>query len=605
LPPAEYALIGYHNRFKGARNSGQPHWECFCPDACGEYTCNHELPMASIEATSLAEARFLYGGNYEWQKLAGSYDLGNADGVELIQGAYDVEIQHATSDDELVPSLITFRTDGSPLLVVYTGTCCVEDDIRNTQNSGFNRQSGRAILNAFRLVLLEDAMLAFGPSPADREDNAHPESVLRWQPGLAAASHDVYFGTDQNAVRDANTTVTLGVYMGRQDACEYDPAPLELGQTYCWRIDEVNGPNIWPGQVWSFTVDLGKACCPSPTNGAADIARDVIVSWSPGVVAASHDVFFGTSYNAVNDADTSSAEYKGDLDVSITTYDPPGHLLLGQTYYWRIDEVNPGYTTSKGDVWSFTVSSCAIIDDMESYCEGGGCGNLIYDTWIDNFLNFTGALIGLGVAPEPVHGPSQSMRFDYDNDFIWATYDYSETERDFGDPCDWAGMGVQMLTVYFYGDPGNDATSSEQMYLGLEDSTGPGSYAQVVYPNMGDIQVAEWQQWDLELSDFSDGGVDLGAVKKIYVGFGDRDNPVAGGSGTVYFDDIEICAYRCILPGPYADLSGDCIVDHKDLRILAEQWLDTGTLTADLYPDGKVDAKDFAIIGNSWLEDDF
>jgi hypothetical protein len=135
----------------------------------------------------------------------------------------------------------------------------VEDDIRNTQNSGFNRQSGRAILNAFRLVLLEDAMLAFGPSPADREDNAHPESLLQWQPGLEAALHDVYFGTDQDAVRDANTTVTLGVYIGRQDACEYDPGPLELGQAYYWRIDEVNGPNMWPGWVWSFTVDLSNA----------------------------------------------------------------------------------------------------------------------------------------------------------------------------------------------------------------------------------------------------------------------------------------------------------------------------------------------------------
>jgi hypothetical protein len=80
------------------------------------------------------------------------------------------------------------------------------------------------------------------------------------------------------------------------------------------------------------------------------------------------------------------------------------------------------------------------------------------------------------------------------------------------------------------------------MYLGLEDDTGPGSYAEVTYPNMPDIQVAEWHEWDTELSDFSDGGVDLGAVKKIYIGFGDRDDPVAGGLGTVYFDDIQVCS---------------------------------------------------------------
>ncbi len=39
-----------------------------------------------------------------------------------------------------------------------------------------------------------------------------------------------------------------------------------------------------------------------------------------------------------------------------TTFDPPGSLAYGQTYYWRIDEVNktPDNTIFKGDVWSFT-----------------------------------------------------------------------------------------------------------------------------------------------------------------------------------------------------------------------------------------------------------
>lgn len=35
-----------------------------------------------------------------------------------------------------------------------------------------------------------------------------------------------------------------------------------------------------------------------------------------------------------------------------TVFDP-GPLQLGQTYYWRIDEVNT-YGTTTGDTWSFT-----------------------------------------------------------------------------------------------------------------------------------------------------------------------------------------------------------------------------------------------------------
>ncbi len=45
---------------------------------------------------------------------------------------------------------------------------------------------------------------------------------------------------------------------------------------------------------------------------------------------------------------------KGQADA---TFDPPGSLAYGQTYYWRIDEVNKTAdgTTYKGNVWSFTV----------------------------------------------------------------------------------------------------------------------------------------------------------------------------------------------------------------------------------------------------------
>ncbi|MHC4212374.1 MAG: hypothetical protein ACYSWP_03265 [Planctomycetota bacterium] len=400
------------------------------------------------------------------------------------------------------------------------------------------------------------------------------------------------------------------MYVGRQDACEYDPPIfLQLGQSYYWRIDEVKDANIWPGEVWSFTVvdDDGKTGNPSPANSAANVPHNVILNWTAGLVAGSHDVYFGTNFSAVSDANTSEPEYKGNQPLASVSYDPPGLLDLDQTYYWRIDEINPGYEDSKGDIWSFTTTPCMTVDDMESYCSGTGCENRIYDTWIDNWTNSTGAIILLGTDPEPVHGPNQSMWFGYDNDFFWATYYYSETERTFSDPCDWDSLVYKVLTLYFYGDPDNDANATEQMYIGLEDSSGPGSYVEARYgdtgQDMNDIRIAQWHQWNLALSDFTDGGLDLGAVKKIYIGFGDRSNPVPGGFGIVYFDDIELCAYQCLLPIPIADLSGDCVVDHRDLMMLSEKWLATGSFAADLYPDNKIDYRDFAVLAGQWLED--
>jgi hypothetical protein len=48
------------------------------------------------------------------------------------------------------------------------------------------------------------------------------------------------------------------VYKGQQTTNTYDPCGLEFGTTYFWRVDEFNEPNIWPGEVWDFTVGIDE-----------------------------------------------------------------------------------------------------------------------------------------------------------------------------------------------------------------------------------------------------------------------------------------------------------------------------------------------------------
>jgi len=100
----------------------------------------------------------------------------------------------------------------------------------------------------------------------------------------------------------------------------------------------------------------GLASAPSPEDKAADVPADVVVTWTPGEFAATHDVYLGTSFADVNDA--SRADARGVLasqDQGEAAYEPAA-LAYGQTYYWRVDEVNaaPDYTVYKGEVWSFT-----------------------------------------------------------------------------------------------------------------------------------------------------------------------------------------------------------------------------------------------------------
>jgi len=98
---------------------------------------------------------------------------------------------------------------------------------------------------------------ASGPNPADGAVNVKPSVVLTWIAGSVATSHEVYFGTDADVVK--NATTNSPEYKGpkalRHES--YDPNKLMLNTTYFWRIDEVNDFNSdspWAGKVWSFTT---------------------------------------------------------------------------------------------------------------------------------------------------------------------------------------------------------------------------------------------------------------------------------------------------------------------------------------------------------------
>jgi hypothetical protein len=96
---------------------------------------------------------------------------------------------------------------------------------------------------------------------------------------------------------------------------------------------------------------------PSPADEASDIVREISLGWTPGQYAATHDVYIGTNYDDVNDA---SRAAPGDVLVSqdqvATMYTPPTRFEFGQTYYWRIDDINAtDGTITMGTVWSLTI----------------------------------------------------------------------------------------------------------------------------------------------------------------------------------------------------------------------------------------------------------
>ena len=276
---------------------------------------------------------------------------------------------------------------------------------------------------------------------------------------------------------------------------------------------------------------------PNPDSGARDVSIgtidgpiDVTLGFRAGREAARHDVYLSSDEQAVIDG-TAPVE-----TMTETSYGPLS-LDLGTTYYWRVDEVNEAETptTWQGDLWNFRTQEYFVVDDFEDYNDYPP--DEIFSMWIDGYgVETNGSTAGY---PEPdflagehyiettiVHGGTQSMPFFYDNNLK-----FSEAAMTLSSQRDWTIRGVGVLSLWFYGDTSNAA---ERMFVALNGS------ATVYHDDPDAALINEWTEWTIDLQEFAAQGVNLANVNTISIGFGDKNNLQAGGSGMVFFDDIRL-----------------------------------------------------------------
>jgi hypothetical protein len=294
----------------------------------------------------------------EWHHIVATYD------GDMMQLYHDGQLAATTGAgillDESRPFLIGARSDNGYVDASYSGsvdevgffnTVLPRGDIEEIMNDGLGGITVQP--------------LARRPNPKDGAIYENTWVSLTWIPGAFAVSHDVYLGDNFNEVN--NGTHDSETFRGNQglDVLYFVagfagvpyPDGLVPGTTYYWRIDEVNNTNAespWKGNVWSFTVSSKKAYEPYPADGAEYLTPDIKLSWTVGLGAKIHYVFFGESFEEVNAATVG-------VPAAYPNYTPSG-LELGKTYYWRIDEFD-GATMHKGDVWSFkTLPDISITD---------------------------------------------------------------------------------------------------------------------------------------------------------------------------------------------------------------------------------------------------
>jgi hypothetical protein len=146
--------------------------------------------------------------------------------------------------------------------------------------------------------------------------------------------------------------------------------------TYLGIILCTNWGGYSPGGVYYVDnvklVGDGTAYDPSPADHAVDVNTTSTLGWTKGTGATSQDVYFGTNFNDVNDANrTNPLGVLKSQGQMANTYNPT--LALYTTYYWRIDEVNSLGGIRKGEVWDFMTAFTGkgvVIGDWENGMNG-------------------------------------------------------------------------------------------------------------------------------------------------------------------------------------------------------------------------------------------
>ncbi len=299
----------------------------------------------------------------------------------------------------------------------------------------------------------------------------------------------------------------------------YSEAELTLPEVQNWTADDVNTLSLWfRGAIapaapvvetdGKFTVSAEGAdiwgtadqftFVYKTLNGDGTLVARVVSNgtgsnrWAKGGVMIRDGLDAGSTHASMDmtggDGNGRSFQYRATADLDSASND--GAVPALAPPYWvkieRKGDTLSGYVSANGTTWTQ---------------EGGS-----------QFISMMApAHIGLCVTS---HAAGQYRTFEFDN--VKATGSVSG---------DWQTKEIGLAR-----------NSTEPLYFVVEDSAGKSKV--ITNPDPAAVNVTQWTEWKIPLADIT--GVNLSKVEKVYIGVGDRDNSVAGGTGKLFIDDIRV-----------------------------------------------------------------
>ncbi|HXT12167.1 MAG TPA: thrombospondin type 3 repeat-containing protein [Candidatus Angelobacter sp.] len=170
---------------------------------------------------------------------------------DVTPAPFDVSVNGATRITHFEPSVrATNDYDVASAYLEFDARAGKDVVVRfQPDQSGGNRS---VVINGFAIDAPNPRLSAVKPSPANDDEHWPNESALTWTSPATASTHQLYFGTDSNAV--ANATTHSPEFKGNLTTASYPLPTLDSAKSYFWRVDEINGNNASTikGDVWRF-----------------------------------------------------------------------------------------------------------------------------------------------------------------------------------------------------------------------------------------------------------------------------------------------------------------------------------------------------------------
>lgn len=165
----------------------------------------------------------------------------SVDGIPVIENL--IPSNRALSSYDAQTSYITFEAKThTPVVIRYAS---------NTQSTANNRN---LYINAICLNTPNLIKQARDPIPAHKDhhlDADNGSTTLQWSAATGATSHELYFGTDAEAVAHADRAASC--FVGVLQTTTHAVHQLYSMERYYWRVDQVEADGtLTKGEVWSF-----------------------------------------------------------------------------------------------------------------------------------------------------------------------------------------------------------------------------------------------------------------------------------------------------------------------------------------------------------------